>query len=476
LKKSHFDLLTWPGLGRFLRWRHASTAMRALVLLVAALMVLHGLSGPRLAPKNLATVLTWLHLRGLLVLGLLLAGNLFCMSCPTILVRDLARRFLHLERAWPPRLRHKWTGVLLFALVLFAYELFDLWASPWWTAWLILAYFAGALLLGVVFRGAPFCQYVCPMGQFNLVSSLVSPLEVKVRDARTCAACKTKDCLRGRRDERGDLVQKGCEMGLYQLRKVGNMDCTLRLDCARACPHDNVGLLGRLPASELWLDPPRSGVGRFSQRPDLAALAALYTFGALINAFGMVSPVYELEQWLADRLSTRSEALVLGLIFVTGLVVAPAALVGLAAWLTRRWTGAQERLPDLMTRYAYALVPMGFGVWVAHFAFHFLTGLLTIVPVVQSALADLGWGGVGKPRWDLGAVVPSAWLFPIELGLLGLGWWGSLLVAYRLAEREHPGRPWPAFAPWALLLSLILLAAMWLMAQPMEMRGTFLQG
>jgi hypothetical protein len=72
--------------------------------------------------------------------------------------------------------------------------------------------------------------------------------------------------------------------------------------------------------------------------------------------------------------------------------------------------------------------------------------------------------------------VPSAWLFPIELGLLGLGWWGSLLVAYRLAEREHPERPWPAFAPWALLLSLILLAAVWLMAQPMEMRGTFLQG
>ncbi|MGD9099699.1 MAG: FesM, partial [Anaerolineae bacterium] len=77
MRENHFDLLSWPGLGRFLRWRYASATMRALVLLVAALMVLHGLTGPRLAPKNLATVLTWLHLRGLLVLGLLLAGNLF---------------------------------------------------------------------------------------------------------------------------------------------------------------------------------------------------------------------------------------------------------------------------------------------------------------------------------------------------------------------------------------------------------------
>ena len=465
-----FDLLAAPGVGRFLRWRYASVAMRALVLVLAAIMVLHGLTGPRLAPKNLATVLTWLHLRGLMVVGLLLAGNLFCMTCPCVLVRDLARRFLRLERAWPKRLRNKWPAVVLFALILFLYELYDLWASPWWTAWLILAYFVGAVAVGVVFKRAPFCKYVCPMGQFNLVSSLISPLEVKVRDPQTCDACSTHDCIRGHCSG-----QKGCELGLFQARKVGNMDCNVRLDCVRACPHDNVGLLARLPASELWSDPWRSGVGRFSQRPDLAALIVLYAFGALINAFGMVSPVYELEQWLADLLSTRSEALVLGIIFVAGLVIAPLALMGLTAWLTRRLTGVQERLPALITRYAYALVPVSFGVWVAHFAFHFLTGFLTIIPVLQSTLADLGWTGLGKPRWDLGGL-PSAWLFPIELGIMGLGWWGSLLVAYRLAEQGYPESPRRAFVPWALLLSLILLAAIWLMAQPMEMRGTFLQG
>ena len=38
-------------------------------------------------------------------------------------------------------------------------------------------------------------------------------------------------------------------------------------------------------------DPRRSGVGFFSQRKDLAALTLVCAFGALLNAFGMVSPV-----------------------------------------------------------------------------------------------------------------------------------------------------------------------------------------
>ncbi len=464
-----FDLLTVPLVGRFLRWRHASTVMRLPVLAVSLVMIVHGLAGPRLAPKNLATVLTWLHFRGLLVLGLLLAGNLFCMVCPFVLVRDLARRLVPPTRKWPARWRNKYPSLVLTLLLLFAYELYDLWAEPRLTVVLILLYFAGAVVMGVWFRGAPFCSHVCPLGQFGLVSSLLSPLEVKVRDPQTCTTCRTKDCLKGRCD------QPGCELGLLQQKKVGNMNCHLRLDCARACPHDNVGMLARVPGSELWIDPVRSGIGRFSRRTDLAVLVLALTFGALLNAFGMIEPVYALQAWLADLLSTRSEALVLGILFVVGLGVVPALLLGLTAWLTRRWTGAQERLSSLVVRYAYALAPLGFGVWTAHFLFHFLTGALTIVPVIQSLLIDLGWLALEVPRWDLGPLVPTAWLFPLEVGVMGLGWFGSVLTAYRIAEREQPRHRWRAFVPWAGLLLILLLAGVWLMAQPMEMRGTFFE-
>ena len=133
--RSSIDVLRWPVMGRMLRWRHARTALQLIALLFAVAIVLHGLFGPQIAPRNLATVLTWVHYRGLLVVALLAAGNLFCTGCPFILVRDAARQQHRPARGWPARLRNKWLGIALFASVLFIYELFDLWALPRATAW-----------------------------------------------------------------------------------------------------------------------------------------------------------------------------------------------------------------------------------------------------------------------------------------------------------------------------------------------------
>ncbi len=197
--ESHFDLLRVPALGRFLRWRHSRTALQIPVFLVAAVMIFHGLLGPTLAPKNLATVLTWIHFRGVLVLVLLCAGNFFCLACPFMLVRNAARRLFRPRFDWPIWLRNKWLSVALFVAILFTYELFDLWSSPWWTASLALAYFAAVVVIDGLFKHASFCKFVCPIGQFNFIASTLSPLEVQVRDPVVCDRCATKDCIRGRR-------------------------------------------------------------------------------------------------------------------------------------------------------------------------------------------------------------------------------------------------------------------------------------
>jgi len=464
------DWIAAPGVGRFLRWRHSRVALQIPLMLVAMLMVWDGLTGPSLAPKNLATVLSWVHYRGWLILVLLMAGNFFCLACPFMLPRSLARRLLRPTRMWPRRLRNKWIAVALFGLLLFAYELLDLWATPWWTAWLIVAYFLGALLVDSLFRGAPFCKYICPIGQFNFTAASVSPLEVRARDRRVCAACRTVDCIRGREG------QRGCELWLFQGRKVGNMDCTFCLDCVHACPYENVGIIARLPGGELWADLWRSGVGRLSRRPDLAAMAVIFTFGALLNAFGMVRPIYVVEARLTDWLGVRTEFPVLGVIFVLGLGVGPALLLGAAGWLARQWGGGREPLLWIVTRYAYALIPLGVGMWAAHYSFHLLTGFWSFIPVVQRLLSDLGWPVLGAPRWGLGSVLPMGWLDPVETGLLGLGLVGSLLVAYRIAAGDRPDRPWRMFLPWAALAVLVWGAAVWLMAQPMEMRGMLMAG
>jgi ferredoxin len=447
------------------------------MLIVSMAMIADGLFGPSLSPKNLATVLTWVHFRGALVLILLCAGNFFCLACPFMLVRDLMRRWIHPRFNWPRKLRNKWIAVILFALILFFYELIGLWSSPWLTAWIIVGYFLAILLVDGFFKHATFCKYVCPIGQFNFLASTISPLEVKVRDQQVCSSCHTRDCIRGRRAPESDFVilQRGCELALFQPGKVGNMDCTFCLDCVQACPHDNVGILSRLPASELMEDPRRSGIGHLSRRKDIAALTIVFCFGALMNAFGMVSPVYVVEQWLGRLLHVTSEATVLGVLFAIFLLIEPAILLGLAAWTSRAWTGVKMGLLPLAVRYTYCLAPLGFGMWLAHYGYHFLTGLYTIVPVTQNAFADVGWPIFGAPQWTL-VGLPLYMVEPIEFGFLLLGMAGSLLVLWRFAEEDSAEHPVRLFVPWAVVCMLLLLAAVWLITQPMDMRATMMAG
>ena len=120
-------------------------------------------------------------------------------------------------------------------------------------------------------------------------------------------------------------------------------------------------------------------------------------------------------------------------------------------------------------------MPLGFGVWLAHYAFHFLTGFLTIVPVTQYALADLGWPLLGEPNWGLAGLRPGA-VYVLELGFLTLGLLGSIIVAVSLAQTDCPSAPRRAYLPWVVLHVVLWALAIWVLTQPMEMRGTFLGG
>ncbi len=469
------DVLRWPIAGRVLRWRRFRTASQVGLLLVALIVIAHGLAGPQLAPKNLSTVLTWIHYRGLLIGVLLAAGNAFCGACPMMLVRDLGRRLHRPVRHWPRRLARKWLAIVLFAAVLFAYELFDLWSLPAATAWLVVGYFGAALLVDVLFTGAAFCKYVCPVGQFNFVASTLSPLELGVRDPAVCRTCRTVDCIKGRRAPAPSraVAQRGCELGLFLPLKTGNLDCTFCLDCVQACPHDNAAIRFRAPGEELADDGRRSSFGRLSRRPDLAALALLFTFGALLNAFAMVGPVYSAEESIARAIGARSEAPVLGVIFLLALGLAPLAVCAAAAWLTSRLAPSSGLgVKDLAVRYAYAFVPLGAGVWLAHYGFHFLTGVGTIVPVVQSAAIDAaGRALLGEPDWRWLGIRPGA-VFPLQFGAVLLGAFGSFLLVHRISDRDHHDRAGRAGAPWVLAIVGLLALALWILAQPMEMRGT----
>ena len=76
-----------PVLGKFLRWRHARLALQLPLGALAGILIYDGLRGPQVASMNLAGVLPWIHWRGIVILGLSVAGNVSCMACPFTLPR-----------------------------------------------------------------------------------------------------------------------------------------------------------------------------------------------------------------------------------------------------------------------------------------------------------------------------------------------------------------------------------------------------
>jgi polyferredoxin len=430
-RRRAWDLLEVRLVGSLLRRRAVRTTAQATTSILAVAIMLDGLLGPQVAPANLAGVLPWTHWRGLAAVGLLAAGNVFCFACPFTLPRGLAKQVLGGRRRWPRALRSKWLAAGLVVAYLWAYEAFALWDSPWWTAWVVVGYFAAAFVVDGLFEGASFCKYVCPIGQYHFVSSTVSPLEVKVRDTSVCRVCAGNDCVRG------GPGGPGCATGLWLPQKSGSLDCTFCLDCVRACPSDNVGLVAVAPGSDLFEEHRRSSIGRLGRRPDVAALVLIVTFGAFANAAAMVAPV---ASWIeTTSIAWRAqENIVFTVLFVAAVLALPLVAALTCAATGRAAGGVSTPIRELACDFAAALAPLGFGMWLAHLAFHLVTGFATAAPVVARVLGDLGLSGLGMPAWRLACCSPAAaWMPPVELLALDFGLLVTLYAAWRVAVRYH---------------------------------------
>src|SRR5262249_33400909 len=242
-----------------------------------------------------------------------------------------------------------------------------------------------------------------------------------------------------------------------------------------ACPHDNIGMTARPPGSDLWHEGVRSGVGPLGKRPDLAVLVVVLVFGAFVNAAGMVGPVTEWRERLGSLLGQPSPLLVTSLFYFLGILVLPLLAIGSAAYLSRPWGQLAAGWLEVPARYVYALVPVGFSMWLAHYGFHLVTSHDTLVPAVQRFVGDLGWSCLGPPHWLAACCRPVVdWLPRLEVLFLDLGLLLSLYTGFRISLAHSPrlAQALGALAPWAVLTVLLFAAGIWLVFQPMQMRGT----
>lgn len=484
-----FNLLALPIIGPFFRWKYARFVLQLPLLILVALMLIDGFTGRQIAARNVATTAAWVHYRGLLVIALAIIGNLFCAACPLMFTRGLTRfveKFLPRKLEWPRFLRNKWLVLIVLLAFFVSYEVFNLWASPYITAWIALGYFGAVFLIDTLFPAGTFCKYVCPLGNFNFSLSSVSPTQIVAVDPDVCRTCVHKPCLYGREtavdasaagdraafiplaeiiNQNGSGFFPGCETGLYVPTMTGNTDCTLCMNCVRACPYDNVALTTRAPWRELtqrvW----------DKTRHSMLWLGMLVAVWGVMNAFAMIPQFFDLADQIALTFNTTNEAFIITSLFAVVTVLGMSAFALFAVLSERIGTGKWQ-LRAAIRRWGYVVVALGFGFWTAHYLFHFLTGATAAVPVLEHFFSYRGANLT--PNWRLAQLVPSQLLFPLQAIITALYAMVSMIITGRIGMRDFGRNGVLAMWPMLVFILLFTLLQLLILGQPMEMRGSIL--
>lgn len=436
LTEGRIDLLERaPLLKRMLKTRAFQPAMMLLSLFVFTLAILTGIAGTPAGSRNFGVIFVWIVWWALLIVVLVpFFGRLWCAVCPIPAPGEwLQRRAIVRRRPgklwtrglrWPRRLRNMWLqnfgflGVAVFSTIILT--------RPSVSAWLLLSFLLAGVGLSVLYKNRVFCRYVCPVGGFIGLYSLLSPIELRVADAHVCADHKTKDCITG--NEHG----YGCPWMVFPGSLTRNAYCGMCFECLKTCPKNNIVLNLRPFGSDLMVAKER--------RLDEAYKAFIMLGCALLYSAVLLGPWGWLKDWA--NMDTLPHWLLYAAGFVTFNLALLPGLFGLVVWSLRRLTRQRCPFRQMFVDYAYTLIPLGLAAWIA-----FSVGFVLVNgSYALAVLSDpFGWG------WDLFGTADSPWtplgthLIPfLQVGILTAGLLFALNTAYKIA-RQHSIHHQPAF-------------------------------
>ena len=160
----------------------------------------------------------------------------------------------------------------------------------------------------------------------------------------------------------------------------------------------------------------------------------------------------------------------LGLLAAAGLP----ALLMLVLWLALPERAAKR---TALPKWMLALLPIGLGMWAAHLSFHLLTAWGSLGPGLLQAGHDLArfgihLGNLPVPDWTREQpLVGVGSILPVQLGILDAGLLGSLYLGWRFASHTGVLRRAAVLVPWAAAAAGLYAAGVWILLQPMQMRG-----
>ncbi|TAK35362.1 MAG: 4Fe-4S binding protein [Chloroflexota bacterium] len=449
------DFLKLPVLGAFLRWRGFQFALMLPLLFFMMLALVAGLRGSPVGNSNLGIVFVWILWWALLIILLIpFGGRVWCAMCPLpgpgewlqrlSFVRRREGASFSLGKAWPAKLRNIWlqNGAFLLIALFSAIVL----TTPWATVAVLVTFAALSLGLALIFQGRAFCRYVCPLGGFIGLCSMVAPLAVRVKDREVCRAHKGKECIKG------SAAGYGCPWFEYPGTMHRNAYCGLCMECVKTCPKGNIAAGLQPFGRDLVVD---RGHADEAYRTFIAlGSAALYS-AVMLGPWGWLRS-------LAGNPLASGFALYAIILLGTCLILVPGLFL-VTAWLARLASGTSTvSVARLWRNFSYGLVPLGLTVWIAFSLSVVLASGYRLIPTLSDPLGH-GWNLFGTAGFEGGPVLMN--LLPYiqtTVLLIGLVW--SIKTCWQLACRMFIRRDeaWRALGPVTLFLFGATATFLWL--------------
>ncbi|MFQ5857991.1 MAG: cupredoxin domain-containing protein [Anaerolineae bacterium] len=445
-----FDLLQIGALKRLLDHRAFQYFVILPNLLFFVLILMAGFFGTPVGNHNFAIIFVWIVWWAVLITLLIPFGaRVWCTMCPIPapgewlqrlgFVLRRKRQLFTLGKVWPRRLRNIWlqnfsflTVAILSAIIL---------TTPIATGIVLSLFIVLAIVLSLVYQRRAFCRYVCPVGGFIGLYSLVAPLELRVKDPEVCRRHCGKECIRGSADA------FGCPWLEYPGTMNRNAYCGLCTECIKACPVGNVGLNLRAFGKDLLVP---------YRHLDEAYKAFIMLTSAGVYSAVMLGPWGWLKDWANLNSLPTFTAYAVGLLALN-LVVVPGIFLTFS-WLSRRLAGAsQVPLRRVFVTYAYSLVPMGLMAWIAFSIAFVFINISYAIPLLSDPFG-WGWDLLGTKHYPWTPYL-SGWVPYFQIPVLLVGLVLSILLAHRLSEESFPDpqRARRALVPVAMFLMGVTL-------------------
>lgn len=459
--------LEWAGIGwvqSLVKNRWFQYALIGFNLFFFLLVLFAAFFGSPAGNANIAVIFVWIVWWAALNLFLIpIGGRLWCTICPVVIPGKWAARLSDAfkkweggeslpDRLWPKRFRNIWLqnisflGVALFSAIIMT--------RPLATGIMLGGFLVVALLASWIYGRRIFCRYICPVSGYIGTYSMVSPVEIRVKDSEVCRTDKQKACI------------LRCETGVDcpWTEYAGNQNCNayhgISSECFKAVPKDNISLNIRPFGHDLFVANGR----RLDEVYNVFIIltCAIIYIGVYLGPWGWLKDLANITV-VPDFLRYAGVFLLANLVLLPGLFYlavwlgkglaeGPRPLIREAFAFFRRQSLSEPAAasnvkltnpglpttPRLFADFSYALIPLGVAAWLG-FTISFM--LVNFFNVVRQISDPFGWG------WNLFGTVQYPWtvyapsLIPyLQVVVVLFGLAVSISIAYRIATHYTSGR------------------------------------